>query len=82
MRDVDRLEMALREVDIIVHAAALKQVPAAEYNPFECIRTNVHGAENIVRAATRAGRYQSNCTLNRQSRESNQSLWSQQARFG
>lgn len=55
VRDVDRLEMALREVDIIVHAAALKQVPAAEYNPFECIRTNVHGAENIVRAATRAG---------------------------
>ncbi len=55
VRDVDRLEMALRGVDIVVHAAAMKQVPAAEYNPFECIRTNVHGAENIVQAATRVG---------------------------
>jgi UDP-N-acetylglucosamine 4,6-dehydratase len=55
VRDVDRLEMALRGVDIVIHAAALKQVPAAEYNPFECIRTNVYGAENIVQAATRVG---------------------------
>ena len=55
VRDVDRLEMALRGVDIVIHAAALKQVPAAEYNPFECIRTNVHGAENIVQAASRVG---------------------------
>jgi UDP-N-acetylglucosamine 4,6-dehydratase len=55
VRDVDRLEMALRGVDIVVHAAAMKHVPAAEYNPFECIRTNVHGAENIVQAATRVG---------------------------
>ena len=55
VRDADRLEMALRGVDIVVHAAALKQVPAAEYNPFECIRTNVYGAENIVQAATRVG---------------------------
>ena len=54
-RDESRLEMAMRGVDIVVHAAALKQVPAAEYNPFECIRTNVHGAENVVRAATRTG---------------------------
>lgn len=51
VRDYDRLEMAMRNVDIVVHAAALKQVPAAEYNPFECIRTNVNGAENVVRAA-------------------------------
>ncbi len=51
VRDADRLEMAMREVDVVVHAAALKQVPAAEYNPFECIRTNVHGAENVVRSA-------------------------------
>src|SRR3546814_2554735 len=43
--------MALREVDVVVHAAALKQVPAAAYNPFECIQTNVIGAENVVRAA-------------------------------
>ncbi len=55
VRDADRLEMAMRGVDYIVHAAALKQVPAAEYNPFECIRTNVQGAENVVRAAIRCG---------------------------
>ena len=39
IRDEDRLEMALKEVDYVIHAAALKQVPAAEYNPFECIKT-------------------------------------------
>lgn len=55
VRDADRLEMAMRDVDIVIHAAALKHVPAAEYNPFECIRTNVHGAENIVMAAIRSG---------------------------
>ncbi len=55
VRDRDRLEMALRGVDVVVHAAALKQVPAAEYNPFECIHTNVLGAENVVRASIRAG---------------------------
>jgi UDP-N-acetylglucosamine 4,6-dehydratase len=53
VRDVDRLEMAMRGVDIVIHAAALKHVPAAEYNPFECIHTNVMGAENIVKAAIR-----------------------------
>jgi UDP-N-acetylglucosamine 4,6-dehydratase len=51
VRDYSRLEMAMRDVDIVVHAAAMKHVPAAEYNPFECIRTNVNGAENLVRAA-------------------------------
>ena len=51
VRDVDRLKLALREVDYVVHAAALKQVPAAEYNPMECIKTNVHGAENLITAA-------------------------------
>ncbi len=55
VRDAERLELATRDVDVIVHAAALKQVPAAEYNPFECIRTNVSGAENVVRAALRNG---------------------------
>ena len=55
VRDAERLELATREVDVIVHAAALKQVPTAEYNPFECIRTNVSGAENVVRAALRNG---------------------------
>jgi UDP-N-acetylglucosamine 4,6-dehydratase len=46
--------MAMRGVNIVVHAAALKHVPAAEYNPFECIHTNVLGAENVVKAAIRA----------------------------
>jgi len=54
VRDCDRLEMAMRGVHFVIHAAALKHVPAAEYNPFECIRTNVHGAENVVKAAIRA----------------------------
>lgn len=53
VRDGDRLELATRDIDFLVHAAALKQVPAAEYNPFECMRTNVSGAENVVRAALR-----------------------------
>jgi UDP-N-acetylglucosamine 4,6-dehydratase/5-epimerase len=51
VRDYDRLAMAMYEVDLVVHAAAMKHVPAAEYNPMECINTNVHGAENVVRAA-------------------------------
>lgn len=51
VRDKDRLYRAFDGVDIIVHAAALKQVPACEYNPFEAIRTNVLGAENIIEAA-------------------------------
>lgn len=55
VRDRDRLEMALRDIDYVIHAAALKHVPAAEYNPFECIRTNVIGAENVVRASIAAG---------------------------
>ena len=55
VRDLSRLEMAMRGVDIVVHAAAMKHVGAAEYNPFECIRTNVHGAENIVTASIKAG---------------------------
>ena len=53
VRDASRLEMAMRGVDMVIHAAALKQVPTAEYNPFECIATNVHGAENVVNAAIR-----------------------------
>ncbi len=55
VRDFDRLIMAFQGVDIVFHAAAQKQVPLAEYNPFECIRTNVVGAENVVQAAIRAG---------------------------
>ncbi|PWB59730.1 MAG: UDP-N-acetylglucosamine 4,6-dehydratase (inverting) [Bradyrhizobiaceae bacterium] len=55
VRDASRLELAMRDVDMVVHAAALKIVPTAEYNPFECILTNVHGAENVVKAALRTG---------------------------
>lgn len=51
VRDRDRMSLAVRGADIIIHAAALKQVPAAEYNPSECIHTNVLGAENVVRSA-------------------------------
>ena len=51
VRDYDRLNLAMKNVDYVIHAAALKHVPAAEYNPFECIKTNIHGTENIVRAA-------------------------------
>jgi len=53
VRDLPRLEMAMRDIDYVIHAAALKHVPAAEYNPFECIHTNVLGAENVVQAAIR-----------------------------
>jgi UDP-N-acetylglucosamine 4,6-dehydratase len=53
VRDRDRLEYAVNGVDVLIHAAALKHVPAAEYNPTECIHTNVNGAENVVRAAVR-----------------------------
>ena len=51
VRDVDRLRLAMRNVDFVVHAAALKHVPSAEYNPTECIRTNVSGAENVIRSS-------------------------------
>ena len=51
VRDYQRLLMALKDVDIVVHAAALKQVPTAEYNPTECIKTNIYGAENVIRAS-------------------------------
>lgn len=55
VRDRDRLCMALRDVDYVVHAAALKHVPTAEYNPFECIHTNIIGAENVVNASIQSG---------------------------
>lgn len=55
VRDGERLRQATRDVDFIVHAAALKQVPAAEYNPSECIKTNVGGAENVIAAAIANG---------------------------
>jgi UDP-N-acetylglucosamine 4,6-dehydratase len=51
VRDKDRLTQAMNGVDYVIHAAALKQVPAAEYNPTECIKTNIKGAENVISAA-------------------------------
>ncbi len=51
VRDRERLVQAMRGIDFVVHAAALKQVPAAEYNPTECIKTNISGAENVIHAA-------------------------------
>ncbi len=55
VRDAERLRRACEGIDIIVHAAALKQVPAAEYNPMECIKTNILGAENVINAAMDCG---------------------------
>ncbi len=55
VRDAARMRMAMRGVEILVHAAALKHIPVAEYNPFECIHTNVLGAENVVTAAIDCG---------------------------
>ena len=51
VRDISRLNEAMEGVDYVIHAAAMKQVPAAEYNPMECIKTNIYGAENVIKAA-------------------------------
>ena len=51
VRDLERLKYAMRDVDIVIHAAALKQVPTAEYNPFEAIKTNIIGAQNVIEAS-------------------------------
>ena len=51
VRDKDRLKLSFRDVDFVVHAAALKQVPSAEYNPLEYIKTNIIGAQNIIEAS-------------------------------
>ena len=51
VRDADRLKLAMEGIDAVIHAAALKQVPTAEYNPFECIKTNINGAQNVIEAA-------------------------------
>lgn len=55
VRDFERTRQAMQGVDYVIHAAALKQVPAAEYNPTEVIRTNINGAENVIRASLEAG---------------------------
>ena len=55
VRDRDRLEMAFEGIDIVIHAAAMKHVHLAEYNPSECIKTNINGAENVIAAALKCG---------------------------
>jgi UDP-N-acetylglucosamine 4,6-dehydratase/5-epimerase len=55
VRDYQRVYRAFHDVDFVIHAAALKHVPAAEYNPFEAVKTNVHGAQNIIEAAIEQG---------------------------
>lgn len=55
VRDKDRLRQATKEMDFIIHAAALKHVPIAEYNPMECIKTNIDGAQNVIEAALENG---------------------------
>lgn len=55
IRDCDRLGLALHDVDTVIHAAALKIVPTAEYNPTECVATNITGAENVIKACIRTG---------------------------
>jgi UDP-N-acetylglucosamine 4,6-dehydratase len=55
IRDASRLKRALEGIDVVIHAAALKQVPAAEYNPFECIKTNVLGAQNLIETCLDSG---------------------------
>jgi UDP-N-acetylglucosamine 4,6-dehydratase/5-epimerase len=55
VRDRERLERALHGIEIVIHAAALKQVPTAEYNPIECIKTNVMGSENVINACINQG---------------------------
>lgn len=55
VRDEQRLGMAMREVDYVIHAAALKHIPVAEYNPMECIKTNINGADNVINVALEQG---------------------------
>jgi len=55
VRDAQRVDEAMHGVDFVIHAAALKHVPVAEYNPMECIKTNINGAENVIRAAIKNG---------------------------
>lgn len=55
VRDFARLKMAMTDVDIVIHTAALKQVPAAEYNPFEAVKTNIIGGQNVIDAALQSG---------------------------
>ena len=55
IRDKDRLDLVMKEIDIVFHAAAMKHVHIAEYNPMECLKTNINGAENVITASLKAG---------------------------
>ncbi len=79
VRDHDRLHRACHGVDVVVHAAALKQVPACEYNPFEAIKTNVMGAENIIDAAIDSGVSEGDGPQHRQGRQPGEPLRRHQA---
>ena len=72
VRDLDRLRRAMRGVDIVVHAAALKQVPACEYNPFEAVKTNVIGGANVIDGGHRRRREEGARDQHRQGRQPGQ----------
>lgn len=55
VRDADRLKRAFKDIDFVIHAAAMKHVPIAEYNPDECVKTNIHGAQNVIDACLETG---------------------------
>lgn len=55
VRDADRLKRAIKDIDYVIHAAAMKHVPIAEYNPDECVKTNIHGAQNVINACLETG---------------------------
>ena len=82
VRDRERLVQAMSGVDFVIHAAALKQVPAAEYNPMECIKTNIHGAENVIAGRARQRRREGDRALDRQGRQPDQPLRRDQTRVG
>ncbi len=80
VRDAERLRMAMQGVDVVIHAAALKQVPACEYNPFEAVKTNINGAAERGRRGTRQRRAAHARALNRQGRQPRQPLRRDEAR--
>ena len=79
VRDQGRLKRAMHGVDIVVHAAALKQVPACEYNPMEAIKTNILGSSNVIEAALDQGVNESARPVNRQGCQSCKSIWNNKA---
>ena len=65
VRDKERLKRAFEGIDIVIHAAAMKHVHLAEYNPMECVKTNINGAENVIDAALDSGVSESCSSVNR-----------------